>query len=280
MPTAYLLWTSVSDSDSSWRMDTEYQLAFSGNVPIRVMAALSRSLRLHLLDVRAMLRLPLPELGITAGCNYAALHALVNVVSGVSRLLGPRKRKSEVVFREFVSQHYPWRLEPSTPFRQTRGTAKLYLLRTAFAHDLGLRVDVRGLPGGAGWLVELPTSGDRVAVKKAPTLSPDRLDELDRVDRRPSWLGPTLGRDAANPGYVVVDVVALYWGVRRMVYDATARPSVARRYDAMLAKAEAAAKASGQIVTMASTGTPGWVLLNGRRRRLASVMAARRRGQR
>lgn len=108
-----------------------------------VKSSLHLSVRPHLQDVRAMLRLPLPDVGITAGCNFAAVHVLLNVLSGLSRLMGTSPKRSDAAFRTFVARWYPWRLEPSrSSLRQKRGTEALYdSFRTGFAHDLGLLLE-------------------------------------------------------------------------------------------------------------------------------------------
>ena len=89
-----------------------------------------------------MLRLPLPDAGITAGRNFAAVHVLLNVLSGLSRLMGAGSKKSDEAYHTFVARWYPWCLEPSQPFRHKRGTKALYdSFRTGFAHDLGLLLE-------------------------------------------------------------------------------------------------------------------------------------------
>src|SRR4051812_6582998 len=39
---------------------------------------------MQLSDVRAMLQLPRPDIGITPGCNFAILSSLCNLISGIS----------------------------------------------------------------------------------------------------------------------------------------------------------------------------------------------------
>jgi len=63
-----------------------------------------------------MLRLPLPEIGITAGCNFAAVHVLLSMTSGLSRLMGPGPRNTGEHFKQFVRRWYPWKLEPTAAY--------------------------------------------------------------------------------------------------------------------------------------------------------------------
>ena len=69
-----------------------------------------------------MLRLHLPDAGITAGCTFSAVHVLLNVLSGLSRLMGASPKRSDSAFRTFVARWYPWRLEPSRSTLQKSGT--------------------------------------------------------------------------------------------------------------------------------------------------------------
>jgi len=75
-------------------------------------------------DVRAMLRLPLSELRITGGCNFAASSLLCNLISGISVVLythnSPRRRKKagkrwdrEDRFKEVLEDFFPW--DPGRP---------------------------------------------------------------------------------------------------------------------------------------------------------------------
>jgi hypothetical protein len=56
-----------------------------------------------------------------------------------------------------------------------------------------------------------------IAVRKRPTCTTAELNMLDDVAVRPSWLGPTVAAD--ETGGVTVDALALYWGVRRLIFD-------------------------------------------------------------
>lgn len=63
--------------------DEGYTLRYGPSATAAIKSSLHLSVRPHLQDVRAMLRLPLPDSGITAGCNFAAVHVLLNVLSGL-----------------------------------------------------------------------------------------------------------------------------------------------------------------------------------------------------
>jgi hypothetical protein len=186
-----------------------------------------------------MLRLPLPEQGITAGCNFAAVHVLLNVLSGLSRLLDAGPTNSGKAFREFVERRYPWGLEPTgSPYRRKRGTRALYdYLRNGFSHDLRLLLEGGTLDAKGRSRARFSGNGRRLGVQKRPSLAPVVLAELDDVDRRPAWLGPTVFRE--SQGTILVDAVALYWGVRRLIYERTSTRRAVKSLEAMLEESEA-----------------------------------------
>jgi hypothetical protein len=201
--------------------DEGYTLRYGSAATAAVKSSLHLAVRPHLQDVRAMLRLPLPEAGITAGCNFAAVHVLLNVLSGLSRLMGASPTRSDAAFRTFVARWYPWRLEPSrSSFRQKRGTKVLYdSFRTGFAHDLGLLLETGPIDRRGRVRSKFRISGRQLGVAKQPSLSTAVLNELDEVMVRPNWLGPTVTADGKVG--LLVDAVALYWGVRRLLFDHT-----------------------------------------------------------
>ena len=228
--------------------DERYFLRCGPAATAAVKSSLHLAVRPHLHDVRAMLRLPLPALGITAGCNFASVHVLLNVISGLSRLLGPSETNSRKAFTTFVRRWYPWREEPrGARYRQTRGTATLYEgFRTGFAHDLGLLLEGTATPKPNIQRFRFRVHGDNLGVSKEPTLSPARLRELDEVTRRPPWLGPTIDPGPSGP---LIDAVALYWGVRRAVFDYTSSPRATRSFDRMIQDTWDRRKAAGRITT-------------------------------
>jgi hypothetical protein len=69
-------------------------------------------------DVRAMLQLPRPDMGITPGCNFAIVSSLCNLISGISTtLFKPSGLLHEArspscgsarAFRELVADFFPY----------------------------------------------------------------------------------------------------------------------------------------------------------------------------
>jgi hypothetical protein len=202
--------------------DANYQLAFGAAATAVVKSLLSASVKPHLHDVRAMLRLPLEAEGITAGCNFAAVHVLLNLLSGLSRLMGPGPAQSGTHFKVFVRKRYPWSMEQGglSPYRATEALYNQF--RNGFAHDLGLALEkvMTSRPNKKQRVrLRFQLRDPRIAVSKAPSLSPDQLVALDDVKSRPFWLRPTVRTDTGQD--VVLDAVALYWGVRRLIFDHT-----------------------------------------------------------
>jgi hypothetical protein len=199
---------------SSAATDRGYTLRYGAAATADVTASLHLAVRPHLQDVRAMLRLPLPEAGITAGCNFAAVHVLLNVLSGLSRLMGRDHKNSGKAIETFVRRWYPWRWEPRpSPYRQKRGTEVLYAsFRNGFAHDLGLMLETASVDARNRLTSRFRTAGPQLGVAKQPSLTPPQLLGLDDVSARP----------------LLVDAVALYWGVRRTRPEALASAQLTR----------------------------------------------------
>lgn len=229
--------------------DEGYTLRYGPAATAAVRSSLHLAVRPHLQDVRAMLRLPLPDAGITAGCNFAAVHVLLNVLSGLSRLMGPSRKRSDDAFRTFVARWYPWRLEPhGSAFRQKRGTQALYdSFRTGFAHDLGLLLETDAVDHRGRVRSKFRISGTRLGVTKLPSLSATVLNELDEVTVRLIWLGPTVIAEA--DGGLLVDAVALYWGVRRLLFDHTSSKRAVCSLNKMIENSWKRRKAAGLVET-------------------------------
>jgi len=154
-------------------------------------------------DVRGMMKLPLPGVGISGGCNFAAASTLCNLISGISVVLytpkdpksGPGKR-----FKELLEQFYPW--EPGE--ERIENARVIYgFVRNPLAHSLGI------LKKGS-----LP-----ICIKK-DALTEAQLEEIENSSVRPPWVLPAVTKRSKY----VLSVWGLYWGVfhllRRLAKDA------------------------------------------------------------
>jgi hypothetical protein len=250
--------------------DEGYTLRYGLAATAAVKSSLHLAVRPHLQDVRAMLRLPLPDAGITAGCNFAAVHVLLNVLSGLSRLMGASPKRSDAAFRTFVAKWYPWRLEPrGSVFRHKRGTQALYdSFRTGFAHDLGLLLETDAIDHRGRVRSKFRISGRRLGVTKQPSMSAIALNELDDVTVRPIWLGPTVIAEG-NVG-LLVDAVALYWGVRRLLFDHTSSKRAVSSLNKMIEDSWKRRKAASLVETIEARES-GELLLNGKPTTLSAL---------
>lgn len=258
--------------------DEGYTLRYGLAATAAVKSSLHLAVRPHLQDVRAMPRLPLPEVGITAGCNFAAVHVLLNVLSGLSRLMGSSPKRSDEAFRVFVARWYPWLFEPSrSTFRRKRGTQALYdSFRTGFAHDLGLLLETGPIDRRGRVRSRFRINGRQLGVAKQPSLSSTVLNELDDVMVRPTWLGPTVVADGKVG--LLVDAVALYWGARRLLFDITSNRRAVSSFHRMIEDSWKRRKAVGLVDTIEARET-GELLLNGKPTTLSGLERRMRTGR-
>lgn len=143
-------------------------------------------------DVRSMLRLPIPSLGIRHACNFAVAATLCNLISGISVSLfkppNPVKlnRSGQKVwigageaFNRFLEGLYPW--EPNDD-KAERAKVLYDLLRNPLAHSLGVQREKHCL-----------TEIERLSVDRGPRqpatgLVEQQLEEIERSPIRPGWL--------------------------------------------------------------------------------------------
>ena len=118
-------------------------------------------------DVRAMLRLPLPEPGLEHGCNFAVTDRLCSLISGISvtifmpsNLVGGERIGSGETYRQLIENFYPWAL---TEDRREAVEVLYDIIRNPFAHSLGVH-------GRAGYDVN---------IFKEP-LTSDQIEDLER----------------------------------------------------------------------------------------------------
>ncbi len=155
-------------------------------------------------DVRAMMRLPLPEIGIQPGRNFAAAATLCNLISGISVVLyTPEDPKggSGKKFKQLLEEFYPW--EPQEN-REDKAKTIYDLIRNPLSHSLGV------LKKGS-----LP-----IGIAKN-SLTEAQLEEIENSKVRPVWVPLAV---AGGPSKYDLSVWGLYWGVfhlvRRLAKDA------------------------------------------------------------
>ena len=191
-----------------------YPIQVDADVPEGVHRFMRRTVDLYLEDVHALLRLPLPTVGITAGGNFAIAAVLLNVISGASVHLydpvrGQSRNNRGALFTECLKAFYPWESEPNDGVRDGGdGADILYkMFRNPLAHSIGVHKasttrHIQRLPFqfSEGDLLALESSSIRpvAVIVGAPTLQ-----------RHTGTVSPF---DAIS-----LTVEPFYWGVRRML---------------------------------------------------------------
>jgi hypothetical protein len=170
---------------------------------------------MQLADIADLLRLPLADSDLSAGQNFTAASALLNLIAGASvwcfdaslEGLSNRQDRSRR-FKEILERYWPWDGDGVAP---DEGVNVLYLYaRNPLAHTAGL-------PG--------PDDEVLITLAKAP-LPSNSIDELGQSDGRPDWLGSTISpARGCPPGTAFqISVPGLYWSVQRLLRRLLADP--------------------------------------------------------
>ena len=200
-------------------------LDLAPSTPPAVRRLIDRLEKLSFSDVHTMLRLPVPNYRLHAGCNFAITHVLTTAIGGISTTLYRHGSNDGERFKGLLIQHYPWALEPPQDVSPAEAARVIYeVIRNPLTHDLGL--DLRG-----------KAKGLKVKVKRwqRPHQKggmPEKwIEQLEAGRVRPSISPAVTVRADAQ----VLLVEALYWGVRRMVESMTRDASLMTRAESFLA---------------------------------------------
>lgn len=197
---------------------------------------------LHFRDVHAMLRLPLNEKGLRAGCNFAVTHTLLAAVAGVSTsLYRPGKLDPYGgAFQGVLVDWYPWDMEAKPPKSDDdkRRVAKVLYeeFRGPLTHHLGLPVG-KTKTGSAvvdrGYVVKIKR-------RSRPNGNGFLEKELEVLERSEKWPFPAFfqGTLVERKDAKVLKVERFYWGVRQMVVRLTGDQSRMGSAEAFLKKVE------------------------------------------
>jgi hypothetical protein len=166
-------------------------------------------------DVHCLLRLPIPNYRLTAGCNFTIAQVLMSVIGGLSTTLYGHGGESGRRFKRLLIDFYPWDLEPLLTVTPTQGAEVIYsVFRNPLAHNLGLDIEKKART--------LEVKVKRLATKGGTRgLTEKAVELLERTDGRIT-MSPTV---TLRSGATVLLVEALYWGTRvmieRLLNDAT-----------------------------------------------------------
>jgi hypothetical protein len=208
---------------------TYRRLSLPDDVPQVVRRVIDAGAEPLLRDVHTMLRLPLAESELRAGCGFSIVNVLLSVVSGASVLLYSPQGGSGFLFRRFLADYYPWASEPERAGACVGEEAaeKLYdEFRNPFAHALGISVKTESattralVPRSFVLKVKRVVVGDPAGVHTG--LSETAIEEIEAAEQRPSWLPATLIK---QPHKIVTSPEALYWGIRKAIEAICRDPS-------------------------------------------------------
>lgn len=176
-------------------------------------------------DVHTMLRLPVPNYRLDAGCNFAIAHVLMTAVGGISTTLYRKGSNDGERFKGLLQDHYPWDIEPTHDVTPSEGARIIYeVFRNPLTHDLGLDLHNK-------------SKGIKVKIKRLQRQNkkgglPEKwIEELESHPTRPKMSSAVTVRADAN----VLLVEALYWGLRRMVETMTRDSQLMARTESFLA---------------------------------------------
>jgi hypothetical protein len=207
---------------------TYRQLQIDPLTPQRV-RGLIHHIDLSFSDVHAMLRLPIANYRITAGCNFAITHVLMSVIGGASTTLYKQTGQVGARFVGLLEDYYPWSLEP--PGMPAKGDAAktIYeVFRNPLTHDLG--IDVKGK--SKGFVVKTKRLKTFTSSGRDRGLTERKIAALETNGNRPN-MSPTL-TTTNNKSVLLVE--GLYWGVRRMIESITHDHTRMAAADSFIAK--------------------------------------------
>lgn len=196
------------------------RLMLDSGTPMAVRGFIERTIEDHYFsDVHAMLRLPLPGVGITACQNFSITHVLMAVISGISTTLYATKGKSGELFKGVVEEFFPWGAEPGNGAPPKKAAGIIYdVFRNPLTHAGGLSMDWRGNKRVLA-RKEYAVKIKRCLTENKTTGHPEKwIEALELAENRPN-MGPTLRVEKEKK---VLLVEGLYWCVRRMIHKMTA----------------------------------------------------------
>ena len=181
-------------------------LTLDEKTPSVVERFVRQHLEMQFHDIHCMLRLPLPELDIKAGCNFAAANSLLSLVSGLSAFLTENidtSGNSGSKFKEVLQSYYPWDLQPPVNSTKERSVDHLYeYFRNPLAHSLGLR-----------------SKGNFLIVIAKGNLSEQEIEKLEQSAtphaQAIEYTPITLNNEQIEQ--ITLYVEYFYWGVREML---------------------------------------------------------------
>lgn len=181
-------------------------LALDKQTPAVVGHFVRNHLDMQFHDVHCMLRLPLPEFDLRAGCNFAIANSLLALVSGLSALLTNNldtSRQSGDLFKKILLDYYPWDLQPPEGSAKERSVDHLHdYFRNPLVHSLGIKI-----------------KGNFLVVIAKNSLPEATLENLERSQSSPGpamvYTPITIKNEQIEQ--ITLNVANFYWGIREML---------------------------------------------------------------
>lgn len=187
--------------------------------------------QIYFAEARTLLRLPQPQVGLIAGCEFAAGSVMLAAIGGIAHALYRTDAGHEDSFRMVLTKHYPWDGE---------ATSAAHALRTSSA----LLAEYRGEPDPrvSAW-PGTPASGvagaRKVRFRRLETEDGSGLDEqlLEVLEVARNWPLEVMASTLEIEGEVMtVNLERLYWGIREMVRRMVAQPTLMDAAERQLGK--------------------------------------------
>ena len=195
------------------------KLQLDPNTPATVRKFVSGSVEnLYFSDVHAMFRLPLPDLNIGAGQNFAIAQILMAVIGSISTTLYNQDGETGDLFKGLAEEFFPWEAEPGLEVTRRSAVGIIYdVFRNPLTHSAGIFMNRRG---NKRYLVH-----KKYAVKVKRLLDKNKtkghteewLENLESSQTRPR-MGQTL-KVVSHKKVLLVE--GLYWGTRKMIEKLT-----------------------------------------------------------
>ena len=186
-------------------------LELAPSLPRFARSLLQEGLEPILRDVHCMLRLPVPSVGLDAGCNVGIALSLLSVIAGISATCYRDGLSDSAGFVGLLMDYYPWELERDE--EDGDDAVKANTLWTTFrnplSHSLGLMFEKRGRTGR----VFDPKPFMVIINRERGGSTEDQIEALERGEPRPH-MHPTI---TIGEDFRMLSVEPLYWGVRVML---------------------------------------------------------------
>lgn len=196
---------------NKWQDMPYRELKIDPKTPPNVKRLIRRLEDHYLKDVHCLLRLPVPNYRLTAGCNFSIAQVLLAAVGGLSVTLYKHTGGSGKRFKNLLIDHYPWTEEPASTVSPLDAADIIYsVFRNPVTHDLGLDTEKKA-------------KTPKVKIKRLVTKHKTRglpekdIEKLEITSSRYHMSATITVRADAT----VLLVEALYWGIRSMVENLT-----------------------------------------------------------